>query len=225
MPQTIHFNVLILGMTLLTTASMAQDHLEPEKGILAEADDYQHLVRTVFSKLDEEKPVLKVVVLPSFQNELFIGLKKNENSYQVFTAKPSQRLWLTHLRKEQEQRLTISEQALTELRQRTPLAAQEITVQKQNAELSVQMAERIEAVWKKALLDVQHPKKSISGNDGDTYHFSMFILGRGTLSGQIWTPMDDSRMKKLVGLVEAMNQHALEKGNTDAIDSALKALE
>lgn len=221
-------SVSISSMLLLasvTTSVLAQEHLEPEPGILAERDEYRTMVREVFADFYRTEPVLKVVILPSFRDEQVIGIQKTEQGYQAFAAVPSQRLWLTHLRLEQERRQTTSDKHLADLRERAPLDPAKITVKTERADLPAPMAERLAAVWKKSLLEVRHPKKQYGGSDGDTFHFSMFALGYGTLGGQIWTPAKDSKMEKLVKLVEALQQYTQQKAKLDVIEAALKDLE
>src|SRR5262249_15397027 len=83
-----------------------------------------------------------------------------------------------------------------------------------------ELAEEIKTVWKTMLLDVRYPEESIPGTDGVTYHFSAWFLGRGEISGHVWSPDEESRTGRLAALADALGDYARGKADLSTLKRA-----
>src|SRR3954454_20805878 len=91
----------LLLVALLATLGMAytvvgQDHLTPEEGVLAGAQEYHRMIREVFSEIYHSDIVLQVVFLTAFQPEEIAGIRKTESGFQSFASRPSSHIWETY---------------------------------------------------------------------------------------------------------------------------------
>lgn len=221
--------VLLNLLSLIVGCSVcAQEHLEPEAGVLADPDRYRLKVQEVFSSALTNEAVCQAVILPSFEPERVVGLQRSEQGIEAFSLSPSSTIWDTEVIALYEsgriQRLDTNFHILSladndsyqALKKATPADYRSIKVTVKTKPIDEALGERIATVWKRMLMGVHHPKEERQGCDGITYHFSMWIKGRGTLSGRVWSPNPRSRTAALVELTEALARYA--EGNLNAAE-------
>ena len=86
--------IFIAAISTVASA-LAQDHLTPEPGPLAEEREYHVKVREVFAQVLDSHIVLRVVFFPSFSPEEIAGIRKTEHGFEAFASKPSSHIWET----------------------------------------------------------------------------------------------------------------------------------
>ena len=80
-----------------------------------------------------------------------------------------------------------------------------------SAEIDLDTAQLLKDLWQSMLLDTKYPPKYMVGHDGETSHFSMFIWGRGDVTGQTWSPKDSTKAGTLVKIGKLMADYAKAK--------------
>ena len=89
--------------------------------------------------------------------------------------------------------------------------------------ISDALTERIRSIWQDMLVNARKPTDPNLGVDGDDYHFSMPLRGRGTVSATVWSPSDGKTLA-LVLLGEALSDYAIQQAGTAAdLDPELEA--
>jgi hypothetical protein len=199
----VNFRALIAVLAVLSTACpavRAQDHLEPEDGILDMDEDewdYTKRLRTILLKDAEFYHLARMVCLPSFAAESVVTVVRRDDDqlmYFVEYAEAEKSLW-------------------------GPGPFGDVKVKKSRASIDRKTAETVQEVWRLMLRAVRYPDKDRNGLDGDTYRFSRGVpfpdhgppVGGGFEHGQIWSPDDDSMTRELVAIGESLKKYALAK--------------
>lgn len=194
----------------------AQQDLEPEPGILAEADSYETKVRTLFSKGYERDVVFRMVCIPSFTPEWLAGIRRTHETYLAFVLRPEKHIWKTELipmyesgqiteivQEESGKAVSrIATNQIAELKKEVPQDFRKIGVIEKSEPINAETAQLLTDVWSRMLLSARHPKQANLGCDGVTYHFSMWVPEHGVASGKIWTPEATTRTGMLSSLGE-----------------------
>jgi hypothetical protein len=203
-----NLRALIAFLAILSTgypAVQAQDHLEPEEGILEmdeDSWDYSKRLRTILLKDAATYHLARMVWLPSFAPESVVTVVRHDEGFLT----PDDQLTY------------FVEYAVVE----KPLWGAEnvraVKVKKSRANLDRKTAEAVQEVWRLMLRTVRYPDKHRDGLDGETYRFSRGVplLDRGRPSlvggfehGQIWTPDAGSMTRELVAIGESLKNYAL----------------
>ena len=227
-----------LGMlTTVLTASRAQEYLAPEPGLLAECDPYHLKVRTVFAAAQTDEVICSVVILGSFAAEQLVGVRKTDKGCEVFIVTPSSSIWNTELVRMHEagqitsfdkdgKKLTLDEDAsFQSLKKSTPEDFRKISTVVKAVAVDEVLAQRIAAVWERMLLSARHPKQPNQGLDGASYHFSMFVLGRGVISGQVWSPAEKTKTSALVELAYVLSGFATGQADVETLKKSISRAE
>ncbi|MEY2510791.1 MAG: hypothetical protein QOE26_1554 [Verrucomicrobiota bacterium] len=229
--------LLLLGTFCAATAiASAQDQLTPDPGILAEKHEYYAKLREVFAEVYRSNVVLQVVLLPSFEPEEIAGIRETDAGFEAFVAKPSSIIWETYsiYEAETEEQRRADEQGkdfpldpnsgLVEMKRNNPSDFRKITIHIDARPIPTQLKTRIEHVWQRMLLGARHPVNPPNGTDGETFHFSMWIYGRGFVSAQTWSP-DRGKARALTDLALALPEYARGAGDEKQLIKLLKPLE
>lgn len=223
---------LIIAIILLLTppSIFAQEHLEPELGILTTRDSiYETKLREVFAEGYGNDVILTVLILESFGTESLVGMRKTSDGFEVFYLAAKTSIWDTELLRYYEagnitqldmkgNRIVKEESEVYQsLKQRTPADFRTIQIDRARRKLSNTVAEQIAEVWKSMLLETRYPKTGRFGKDGTTYHFSIRDSYRGTLAGKIWSPVDNSRTAYVVHLANSLRQYTKQSLTTAEI--------
>jgi hypothetical protein len=83
---------------------------------------------------------------------------------------------------------------------------------------------RIRSIWQDMLVNARKPTDPNLGVDGEDYHFSMPLRGRGTVSATVWSPSDGKTLA-LVLLGEALADYARGRADESTLIKRLKPLE
>jgi hypothetical protein len=180
----------------------AQDHLEPEDGVLNQPDwswDYSKKLREVLLKDAASYHLARMVCLPAFEPEWAVTVVREKvkdfddpHTYFVEYAGAEKKL----------------------SRKDAPNAR----VTKARAPLDGDTAESLNRTWRRMLRTIRYPEELGIGADGVDYHFSRFVplFDRGQNDplagweqGKIWTPDEESPCGELVAIGEALRAYAL----------------
>src|SRR5689334_10917659 len=148
--------ILAAQFTLCLTAP-AQDHLEPEEGLLSQPEwrwDYGQRLREVLLKDAAPYHLARVVCLPAFEPEWVVTVIREEpkkldgpHTYYVECVVAEKRLF-------------------------PPKDSRGVTARKARAALDGETAESLNQVWRRMLRTTRYPKEPQLGADGVDYHFS-----------------------------------------------------
>jgi hypothetical protein len=195
-------------------------------------------MRQVFAEAYAPNVILRVFRLPSLSIEdVAIGIRETNGSYEVFLITSSARVGdLEEVREIKAGRKrgvrpdgTLADGSphspYVRLVQETPATAAEIKTKMEAASISAALARRIAKVWQKELLAAKVPTEKREGFDGEVFSFSAAVEGRGNVTAGIWSPQDESRMGRLVSLVETLGKFARKQIGEEEIAKAVKNLE
>ena len=216
--------ILCAGMAILMFGCSTSDqrawleahqHLAPEPGLLAEFDSYDHKIRTVLSEGYGRDVLFRMICIPSFEPEWMVGIEKDDNNTcSVFVLRPNKHIWKSELipMYESGQITEIVQTAdgsiesrkatndLERLKREMPSDFRNIGVEKQSAGIDAGTADLLAEAWSQMILKARHPEEDVIGLDGVTYHFSMWIQGRGIVSGKIWCPEQNTNTGLLTSI-------------------------
>jgi hypothetical protein len=216
---------------------IAQEHLEPEVGVLSYVDAYRLKVSEVFAPVLTNQVVCKVVILESFEPEKIVGLRRAEHGLEAFSLTPSSTIWdieAIHLYESGRietwdtnlHKLTLEEnKSYQALKKSTPADYRSITVATKSVPIDEALGNRIAIVWESMLMAVRYPEKPSLGLDGTTYHFSIWISGRGVLNGKVWSPAPKTKTAALVDLVDALTEYATGRLDAAALKKTVSRVE
>ncbi len=207
----VNFRAVVIVLAVISSACpavWAQDHLEPEDGILdmdEEDWDYTKRLRTILLKDADYYHQARMVCLPSFAPEWVVSVVRHDEGLLTPDAQ------LTYFVE-----YAVAEKSLSG---EGPFG--DVKVRKSRASIDRKTAETVQEVWRLMLRGVRYPDKDRDGLDGETYRFSRGVphLDRGRPSpleggfehGQIWSPDDDSSTGELVAIGECLKKYALAK--------------
>lgn len=193
--------ILAAPFALGVTAS-AQDHLEPEEGMLNLSKmewDYGQRLREVLLKDAADYHLARMVCLPSFQPEWVVTVVREDpkdfdgpHTYYVECVVAERKLF-------------------------PPKKSQGVKARKARAPIDGETAESLNQVWRRMLRTPRYPKEPGLGADGVDYHFSRFVpmvdCGRpdplaGWEQGKIWSPDEESPCGELVIIGERLKAYA-----------------
>ncbi len=184
---------------LVAWGSMAsgQDHLSPERGVLADPHDYHYMVSQVFLSAYEPEVFARCVVLPSFRKEYVVGLRETEEGAEAFRMEASSHIWdIVSLKDYESGQVVVfgkdgkevpleQNRSYQDLKKRTPADYHQIKTVDARRPLPKPLAEDIGAIWRTMLLDARYPDEIDRSKDGTTSHYSAFVLERGNLGGEL----------------------------------------
>jgi hypothetical protein len=200
------------------------EYLMPEDGNLVISSDimqsYENKARQLFSKGFDADVVFRMVCLPSFSPEWLVGVKKVDKKSVVFLLMGKEKIkshWINghyvmldtpkgKIRQWEEGRSEILGTPVIEY----------------SAEIDPDTKKLLNDLWETMLLGTRYPKKYMVGFDGTNYHFSMFIWGRGDLSGKTWSPDKDTNPGRLAEIGELLADYA--KAETEKRKDILKTI-
>jgi hypothetical protein len=221
---------------LIATSAIAQDHLRPEAGDLWNQDEYYTKIRKVFADSLRHDIIVELVFVPSFQPEEIIGIRKKGEGFEAFASKPSSHIWSTFNIREIEtgKQRWFDEHgkpippeknpSLSDLKKRAPSDFGQIRVHTDARPLSAALTERIRVVWQNMVLQAQEARDRGFGVDGEDFHFSLPLPGRGTVSATVWSPSSGKTLA-LVNLAQALADYARRKADQRTLSKLLEPLE
>lgn len=201
-------------------SSKAQEHLTPETGLLTGFDRYHHNIREYFEAARKEAAkselVCQVTIIASFQPEEYLAIHKTEQGHEVFSIKLASPIWdFESIRMRESNQSGFlgkdgkpvpldQDEAYQKLKKRAPADFRLIKNEVKATPIDDALAKRIAKIWERMILASHYPKRLGRGFDGATYHFSMWVQGRGLIDGQTWSPDEKTKAGELVDLTYAL---------------------
>jgi hypothetical protein len=236
-----HHAIIALLIVFAQSAS-AQDHLIPDRGFFVRTDHYRLKVRDVLARAFEEDVTSKGIVLPSFEPEYAVGLRKTREGVEAFVLKASSSIWdVEFLKSIEEGRVSLMDENgkripperleqndyYQELKKSTLSDHRKIKTDRKARPIPASLAAKIHGIWNEMLLAVKRPPKTSGVDlDGVTYCFSAAVPGKGQLNGMVWSPSSDSKTGHLVALTEALAEYASGKADlarlTEQVEKAAR---
>jgi len=179
--------ILVILFSLVSLAGFAQnDHLEPIGGyfdMYSHQYEYYANIRSILFKGMLDNPVLRYLVIPSFETEYVLQVDRGEanNKYYINVRRGKQSIWYEKDKSK-------------------------IEVEKWRNSISLEDLELIKQLYRNAILKTQYVVRNTIGMDGTRYYFS--VNDMGSMSGQTWSPGKGSTMEKLVNISEAIMNEA-----------------
>jgi hypothetical protein len=201
--MTARYATLILAAQFTSYLSAsAQDHLEPERGMLNQSRiqwDYGQRLREVLMKDASLYHLARMVCLPAFEEEWVVTVVREDpkdldgpHTYYVECIAAERKLF-------------------------PPKTSQGVMARKARASIDGETAESLNQVWRRMLQTPRYPTEAGVGADGAQYHFSRFLplidCGRpdplgGWEEGTIWSPDEESSCGQLVAIGERLKSYA-----------------
>ena len=202
---------------LIWSPARAEQLLEPEPGVLAEPKAYHLKIAGILGSKAEGETLLSVYILASFEVEELVGIRRTEKGFEVYRLAASSSIWAAFSKS--------GYASPTKKQSKGPSPYAKIKVLQTIKAIPQEMADRIKNLWEKHLLEARYPPpKTWIGLDGESYHFQMFILGRGIVSAQTWSPLEFPA-KEMAELAEALSVFARGKIDLAALELAVGAAE
>ena len=215
--------------------AIGQDHLIPDASVFVDPDPYRLKARHIFAPAFAKDVQLRVLVLPSFEDEFVAGLRRKGEDVEAFVMRPSSNIWATDVLKKYESgglqafkpgvgKIPLEkDEAYQDLKKRTPADFRTIKPIVRARPIPREIAGELAALWKALLLGVKYPDERILGTDGVTYEFSARLKADGEVSGHIWSPEPDTKMGRVVELVDGLADYADGKIELDKLTGLLGA--
>jgi hypothetical protein len=179
---------IVFASLLCVARASAADHLEPPTETIA---GYESGVVEVLKGAFTDDVDVRAIVEPSFQNEYAVGTKESDGNFRIYFLRASEHVWGKFLDKK---------------------STENIGTENCEIGIPVDLGRRIDLVWDGMLRQTQPNERPTYGVDGDNYYFSKDVDGKLVI-GTIWSPPDDSKPGKLVGIVYTMRDLCTKKDN------------
>jgi hypothetical protein len=184
----------------LLNAQYDGDHLEPVGGLFDVYDfqfEYYSKVRKVLFNGLTDAPEIRFQVMPSFtpENVLDIELDREANQYYLVFHTCEEMIWYHEEWKK-------------------------VKVKKYKTSIDKKSVDLIKSLFEVAISQTKFRGEGLVGLDGTYYYFS--IRKYGMNSGRVWSPLDKSKMGKLVGIGLELIELATSKQSSVKIEGALQ---
>jgi hypothetical protein len=214
--------VKTFAVSLVVTAELfvanAQDHLEPEPGVLSDKDEYYAKVREIFAPAYGSDIVLRIVIAASSIPEQVAGIRKTADRYEAFVVVSESAVWDTYFMVNAHP----GGEVLQQLKRRAPSEYRQIRIHFYSAPIPAETVQRLVQIWHKMLLDARKPTDGSIGLDGTTYRFDLSTLeGK---SAEVWSPKKGTKTLALVNIGIALSKYAKGQLNEKELAQALEKL-
>lgn len=165
-----------------------QDHLEPEQGDLVDYKfslDYHTQIRSILLDSLGDKPIIRMIVLPSFSPEYVISLEKVENKYIVTRVTLDSSVWYS--------------KDYSRIKRRFATKT-----------ISSELSDSLSALYLLALSKTRYPDRPLIFTDGISYHFAA-KAHFGIHTATKHSPIKGTRIAQLVQLTEKLMDAFIEK--------------
>lgn len=229
-------------------SAWADDYLDPEESLFSGdvngfIDEYDFQVVTYFKSTFVDGVILKVIVLPSFEPEYVVGIKKLGDGYVVFYDRSEVQLatYEFEFKRKKSELEKIKTDDPEKHREKLSILMSQYPDNKFDAKhivcekpIDENLVKAIHFVWIEMLLRTQYSKDSNMGRDRTDYHFSgvnylfedeqddLQVLMRfnGVYAGHVWSPEPKTKTGQLVEISKLMVDYCF-KSDEDRIAKLL----
>jgi hypothetical protein len=171
---------------------------------------------------------LRAILLPSFSPEF--ALFVDEKSRIVVLSPKETSIWSHEHRElvregvierfDAEGRKIPSDEG-NDAEKKIPEKIGDLRIEKRSRAIPPALLKAVREVWEDALMHATHAQESHSGLDGARWHYSLWIRGRGVLSGTVWSPNAGTIPSALNDVLAALIEYVSREANESHIESAL----
>jgi hypothetical protein len=220
--QAVSLRVLIAATALIcAAAALGQSHLVPEEKNDGPLAAYEADLATVLREAFTPSVVARALVLPSFEPEYAVGLRKNADGYELFSVTPASTRISTYMMRDLIRQGHAGSFALNmdtgemkdraaeefeELGRGLPADPADLPLSQCAVKLDAAIAVELLGAWKTMLEEVRPVGGPQGGIDGVTYRFFLNRDG-GALTGETWSPRKNSRPATLARIAETMRDY------------------
>lgn len=208
-----------------------RDHLEPDNSVFEGHNGYYTLLVSAMEEGFADDVKARVLVVPSFSEEVLVGLRGRPGSFEIFSLRPQISFWyfygsglydpvspgddwssqIAAYRRESEREEDIASPG--RVRRKTPEDYKDVELSRCAIKIDDALANDILRAWQTVLRDTRYygEHEGIVGSDGTSFHFWSQAFPED-LAGKIWVPSGDLRPGKLALVAEAMTQYCSASG-------------
>lgn len=221
------------GLTVLLFAIVGvecaegQAELTPEPGLLAQISGYELDLREMFDEAYSKGVILRAVKLPPFAPEMILFINQR---HEVVVLSPKETGdWRIHQaggedaeggsypgKDDDSDDRALQSVAGTRGRN----AGSRVELERRSRPISDFAVENLREVWEDALVHAKHEEKPRLTFEGTRWHYSLWVQGRGVLSGMVWSPERDTISSALNDVFGVMAAYAASEAD---IASVLRA--
>jgi len=173
------------------------DHLIPPKQINSELEILKKYYNGLFSILYRNlsvKPVGRYTVLPSFSSEFVLSAEKDStNKCKLIIQSCSESYWYANKRKK-------------------------VKIYRREKAVTPDLINSIQKLFYQFINQIKESESSVMGLDGTTYCFSTYKESVGLVTGETWSPEENSKMSKLVNICDQLVMYT---NNKDSITETI----
>jgi hypothetical protein len=153
--------IILAIMLLVPQVCMANfDHLEPEKSLFNSSPSdqkYHSMVVDAFMEVYDKDVVARVIVLPSFEPEYAIALKKHDKEYTLFMVSPIMQLWAYRIKEEgiENGKINQDDQQVERMKAVYP-TYNDIPLTRCSVEIEADLGDKLLTVWETMLLTTRY---------------------------------------------------------------------
>ncbi len=206
----------------------AQDHLLPDNSSLSDTfNSYHQMLHDVFHEAYERDVLIKVIVIPSFQPEYVVYMKRVGGRYSLVLLRSELILFrYENLRDLKSGRVkvydldgneSIDYEAIEAIERRYPKDYMDVTIMRDEISIDSELAQKMIDVWRTHLLKVKYNGKAAGYLDGISFYFSM-ALPREHYSGHTHIANDSEIMSRLTSTVGIVVRYILGNKESDKAD-------
>jgi hypothetical protein len=194
--------------------------VQPQPGPLAA---YEADLRRVFRDGYGADVQLRALVMPSFETEYLVGLRRTNRGYEIFALRPvRQQVWVYQLIKAYRSgragvmNVDIADpksvprddtaDEIARLEKDLPADPADLPLNRCSVPVEARLAADLTKAWRNMLEAVRSDEDLMAGVDGTSYVFSMEFEGRA-LAGETWTPSEGTAPAKLALLADTMRRY------------------
>ncbi len=179
--------------------------------------EYADLVTRVLNDAYSPEVLARVIVIPSFENEHAIGIRRKNGRYYLFYIRPNIDIWLPVMmlhRADEAENIDEDAAETADTNEEDKECTYKYlsileTAKVETSEIPVEedLATNLVHVFSEMLFETKFPRVDRVGIDGTTYHFS---VGRD-LAGKTWSPDENTKVGQLVEITRLMRLAVADK--------------
>ncbi|MEP1069031.1 MAG: hypothetical protein ABJG99_09800 [Crocinitomicaceae bacterium] len=184
-------------------AAIEFDHLEPVDSYFDYYEyriDYHNKIRLFLLDTLNKRPMIRMVVLPSFSSEYVINLEELNGTFIVTKVIADTSIWYS----QNPDYVQNPEELVVKIETRT---------------ISKSLAEKVSDLFETAMNQTQYNNDGIIGTDGTSYYFTA-TGSFGWRTATKWSPREGTKINELIRITETLISNELEEAElTEEIEN------
>ena len=226
-------NRVLIGaavVQVLCAACVAQDRFEPGTGDAGDIGGYHQMLQFVLKPAYADDVVVRALLLPSFQVESAVGLRRKADGWVVFVVTAKQQVWgavnLAMLEQGAIQNVTEgnNDKEIAQFRKRYPKGFHGIATDYLEQPVSAADADTLLATFRAVISSARTPDHPSMGCDGEIYIVSAKDAQGHEQSANTWSPRETTLSGRVVALIEELSRLAYGKAETASVVAHAKKI-